>query len=130
LSSQLVDLTGAIVMVTGSGGGLGRAFALEFARHGASVAINDLDAAAAEGTVQAIEASGGRARAFVADVTDERAVAGMVASIEGEMGPLRILVNNAGITRFEGDAYLDLGGWRRTLAHSISSARSSAGRKR
>ena len=120
MSSQLVDLTGAIVLVTGSGGGLGRAFALEFARHGASVAINDFDAAAADATVQAVEASGGRAHAYVADVTDERAVAGMMASIERELGPLRVLVNNAGITRFEGDAYLDMGDWRRIMEVNVN----------
>jgi NAD(P)-dependent dehydrogenase (short-subunit alcohol dehydrogenase family) len=120
VSSQLLDLTGRIVLVTGSGGGLGRAFALEFARHGASVAINDLDAAAADATVQAVEASGGRAHAFVADVTDERAVAAMMASIERELGPLRVLVNNAGITRFEGDEFLAMDDWRRIMEVNVN----------
>jgi NAD(P)-dependent dehydrogenase (short-subunit alcohol dehydrogenase family) len=120
VSSQLLDLTGRIVLVAGSGGGLGRAFALEFAHHGASVAINDLDAAAADATVQAVEASGGRAHAFVADVTDERAVAAMMASIERELGPLRVLVNNAGITRFEGDEFLAMDDWRRIMEVNVN----------
>lgn len=120
MSSQVADVTHAIVLVTGAGGGLGRAFALEFARRGASVAVNDLDAAAAEATAQAIEASGGTARAFVADVTDEHAVAGMMASIERELGPLQVLVNNAGITRFEGDAFLGMDDWRRVMEVNVN----------
>ncbi|MGC8633599.1 MAG: SDR family NAD(P)-dependent oxidoreductase [Candidatus Limnocylindrales bacterium] len=120
MASQLADLTHSVVLVTGAGGGLGRAFALEFARRGASVAVNDVDTAAAEGTVQTIAGAGGTARAFVADVTDARAVAGMMASIEREIGPLQVLVNNAGITRFEGEAYLGMDDWRRIVEVNVN----------
>jgi 3-oxoacyl-[acyl-carrier protein] reductase len=120
VSSQLADLSHSVVLVTGAGGGLGRAFALEFARRGASVAVNDVDEAAAEATVRTVHASGGTARAFVADVTDENAVAGMMASIERELGPLRVLVNNAGITRFEGGVYLGLDDWRRIMEVNVN----------
>ena len=119
MSSQPADLTRAVVLVTGAGGGLGQAFALEFARRGAFVAVNDLGPAVAAATVRTIEDAGGTARAFVADVTDEQAVAAMVASIERDIGPLQVLVNNAGITRFEGDAFLDMSAWRRIMAVNL-----------
>ena len=95
--SQIRDwsgfIAGRVAIVTGSGGGVGRAIAIQMARAGATVWVNDLHAGRAAEAVAAIEAEGGTARPVIADVTDRDAVAAMVA----ETGPVDILVNNAGI---------------------------------
>jgi 3-oxoacyl-[acyl-carrier protein] reductase len=79
-------------LVTGAGAGIGRAIAIQMARAGAEVWINDLDLARAESVVAEIEAEGAKAHAVVADVCDPAAIADMYR----ETGPLDILVNNAG----------------------------------
>ena len=90
------DVSGRSAIVTGGGSGLGRAVALELAASGAAVLVVDLAEAAAEAVSEEITASGGAARSFVADVSDYPAVAAMVTAA-GELGPLKIAVNNAGI---------------------------------
>ncbi|MDF2836420.1 MAG: short-chain dehydrogenase/reductase [Paenibacillus sp.] len=93
-----IDLTGKIALVTGASGGIGRGVATELGRHGAKVAVNYLNSGqgAAE-TVADIEALGGMARAFRADVTDIGAIDRMIAEIEEAFGgTVDILVNNAG----------------------------------
>lgn len=91
-------LAGRSALVTGAASGIGRAVAEAFGREGAAVAVNHLRAAAdAAAVVERIAASGGRARAFEADVTDTTAVATMVAAAESALGPLDILVCCAGV---------------------------------
>ncbi|MEJ2864678.1 SDR family NAD(P)-dependent oxidoreductase [Actinomycetospora flava] len=86
-------------LVTGGGTGIGRACSLSLHRAGRAVAISyrrssdDAEAAVAE-----IEADGGRAIAVAADVTDDAAVTAMVADVRGRLGPVEVLVNNAGAT--------------------------------
>lgn len=87
---------GRVALVTGSGQGIGRATALELAREGAAVAVNDLNAAAARETVDLVRADGGRATAIGADVTSEADVGAMVAAVARDLGPVDILVNNVG----------------------------------
>jgi NAD(P)-dependent dehydrogenase (short-subunit alcohol dehydrogenase family) len=90
-------VTGAII-VTGGGRGIGAATSLKLAQAGYSVAVNYAsDEAAARATVAAIEARGGRARAFGADVADAAAVERMFDDAERALGPLVGLVNNAGM---------------------------------
>lgn len=89
--------TGKVALVTGAGRGMGRAVALTLAREGASVVVNDVQAAAAEAVAAEITAAGGRALAVAADVRDARAVDAMVARAVSIFGTLDILVNNAGI---------------------------------
>ncbi len=85
-------------MVTGGGRGVGRAISLALAEDGAAVAVNyRRDADAAEETAQAIAAAGGAASAYQAAVDDFEQDAEMVAAIEAELGPVSILINNAGI---------------------------------
>jgi 3-oxoacyl-[acyl-carrier protein] reductase len=92
-------LTNQVAIVTGASRGIGRAAALELARQGARVLINyQRNAAAAQQVVAEIEASGGQALDFAADVTDAAAVARMVETCLDRWGRLDLLVNNAGIT--------------------------------
>jgi len=97
-----------VAIVTGAGGGLGRAYALELARRGAKVVVNDLGGArdgsgssldAAQTVVDEIVANGGEAMANGASVTDEAAVEKMVAFVKERWGRIDILINNAGILR-------------------------------
>src|SRR5256885_4972638 len=91
-----MERPGRIALVTGSGRGIGRAIALRLAEHGDAVAIGDIRSDDAEETVTAIEELGGRAVALSLDVTDTRSVANGVEETLGLLGPVEILVNNAG----------------------------------
>ena len=93
-------LDGKTALVTGASRGIGRAIALRLAAEGASVAINYAgNTAKAEETKAAIEAAGGKAALFQADVSDSAQVERMVAAVTEMFGTIDILVNNAGITR-------------------------------
>lgn len=87
------------VIVTGAGSGMGRAFALAFAREGAAVMAADVDPAALAGTVDAGKDLPGRIATFQADVSDEDQVIALVAAAHEQLGGLNVLVNNAGIFR-------------------------------
>src|SRR3954463_7996616 len=95
----LVDLTGKVAVVTGSGRGLGLAYALELARSGAAVVVNDVDQAVADAAVKAITEAGGTAVAEVVPVGSSEAAQALVDRAVAEFGRLDILVNNAGILR-------------------------------
>lgn len=103
-----IDFTGRVAIVTGAGGGLGRCHALELAKRGAKVVINDLGGAmdgtggnseAALTVVDEIKAAGGEAIANGASVTDEKGVQGLIEQTMDAFGSLDILINNAGILR-------------------------------
>ena len=94
-----MDLTGKVAVVTGSGRGLGLAYATELARAGASVVINDVDAEVADTAVLAITEAGGTAVAEVVPVGTSDAAQALVDRAVNEFGRLDILVNNAGILR-------------------------------
>jgi NAD(P)-dependent dehydrogenase (short-subunit alcohol dehydrogenase family) len=94
-----VDLTGKVAIVTGSGRGLGLAYAVELARSGAAVVVNDVDAAVAEQAVATIAGAGGTAVAEVVPVGTSEAAQALVDRAVGEFGRLDVLVNNAGILR-------------------------------
>lgn len=88
-------LRGKVAIVTGAGSGIGRATALRFAAEGAKLVVNDLDADAAGRVAKEIEAAGGIARAFPADVADPRQVEALVREATTRFGRLDVLVNNA-----------------------------------
>jgi 3-oxoacyl-[acyl-carrier protein] reductase len=95
-----LDLSGSVAMVTGAGRGIGRAIALSLAAAGADVVVNDFaDEAACEAVVAEIEKLGRRGLVVMGDVSDEEQVDALVERAETGLGPLAIVVNNAGITR-------------------------------
>ena len=92
-----LGLRDKVALVTGSGQGIGQTIAVEFAREGAKVAVNDLSAEKTRETIDLIEGIGGTAMAAPFDVSDFEATAGGVAAIEARLGPVEILVNNAAL---------------------------------
>ena len=97
-----------VVIVTGAGGGLGKSHALEFARRGAKVVVNDLGGSvdgsggasdAANAVVEEIKAEGGEAIANGASVADQSGVQNMIDEVMSKWGRIDVLVNNAGILR-------------------------------
>jgi NAD(P)-dependent dehydrogenase (short-subunit alcohol dehydrogenase family) len=106
------ELSGRVAIVTGAGGGLGRAHALYLARQGARIAVNDLTQEAADRVVAEVVAAGGEAIASVTSVTDEAGIDAMVAEIMERWGRIDILVNNAGILRDRTFAKMSLAEFR------------------
>ncbi|MGB1117099.1 MAG: SDR family oxidoreductase [Parvibaculales bacterium] len=112
-----LDYTGKVVIVTGAGGGLGRCHALEFARRGAKVVVNDLGGAvdgsggsseAADKVVEEIKAAGGEAMSNGSSVTDDAGVANMVQQTMDAYGRIDVLVNNAGVLRDKSFAKMEI----------------------
>ena len=112
-----LDYTGKVVIVTGAGGGLGRCHALEFARRGAKVVVNDLGGAvdgsggsseAADKVVEEIKAAGGEAISNGSSVTDDAGVANMVQQTMDAYGRIDVLVNNAGVLRDKSFAKMEI----------------------
>jgi NAD(P)-dependent dehydrogenase (short-subunit alcohol dehydrogenase family) len=104
-----------VAIVTGAGNGIGKATALRLASEGASVAVGDLDLAAAQATVDAITTSGGQAMAVAVDVTARASVEAMVETVVARYGQVDVLCNIAGIA--VGEPFLEVTdkNWQRTL---------------
>ena len=121
--SSTVDLSGHVALVTGASRGIGRAIALALAEAGADVAVNyHARIAEAEDVAQQIRALGRRAVTIAADVADGVAVAAMAATIRGSLGPIDLLVNNAGIGPAHGIEDLNEAVFDRTIAVNLKSA--------
>ena len=94
-----VEFQGKVAIVTGAGRGMGRSVAMRLAAGGASVAINDLDAEAANRVAAELTATGANAVAIPGDVTRAKDVRGMVGDTVDALGAVHILINNAGVLR-------------------------------
>ena len=110
-----MSVNGRIAIITGAGGGLGRAHAFFLARQGARVVVNDLSHEAADRVAAEIVAAGYEAVAIAASVTDETAIAGLIAQTMQRWGRIDILVNNAGILRDKSFAKMSLEDFRRVV---------------
>ena len=97
--NDLFNVEGKVVLVTGSGRGLGLAFAQGFAEAGATVVINDIDETAMKKAVEEIKGLGARTAGYLFDVSKGAEVAENIPRIEEEVGAIDVLVNNAGIHR-------------------------------
>jgi NAD(P)-dependent dehydrogenase (short-subunit alcohol dehydrogenase family) len=126
-----ISFEGRVAIVTGAGGGLGRGYAIELARRGAKLVVNDLGGArdgsgrsdAAQRVVEEIAAAGGEAMANGASVTDEAQVEAMVAAARERWGGVHILINNAGILRDRSFAKMSVEDFRAVVdVHLIGSA--------
>jgi NAD(P)-dependent dehydrogenase (short-subunit alcohol dehydrogenase family) len=126
-----IGFEGRVAIVTGAGGGLGRAYALELARRGAKVVVNDLGGArdgsgssdAAGKVAEEIEAAGGEAMANGASVTEPDQVEAMVAAAKARWGGVHILINNAGILRDKSFARMSVEDFRTVVdVHLVGSA--------
>jgi NAD(P)-dependent dehydrogenase (short-subunit alcohol dehydrogenase family) len=126
-----ISFEGRVAIVTGAGGGLGRAYALELARRGAKVVVNDLGAArdgtghsdAALQVVAEIEAAGGTAMSDGGSVTDADHMVAMVEKAKAAWGGVHVLINNAGILRDKSFAKMEMADFRAVVdVHLIGSA--------
>jgi NAD(P)-dependent dehydrogenase (short-subunit alcohol dehydrogenase family) len=121
--SDLFNLTGRVAVVTGASSGLGRHFALTLAKAGAKVAVAARRAERLKELDAEIAAFDGRALPVVMDVTDAASVAAGIAAIETELGPIGILVNNAGVATTQAFLDQDEAGWRQVLDTNLDGAR-------
>lgn len=113
---------GRVAVITGAGSGIGAATARRFAAEGASVGILDLDRAGAGAVAAEIGAGGGTALALATDVAERASVEAAFAEIERRLGPIGVLVNDAGITRPAPFAEMTDAQWQAVLAVNLKGA--------
>jgi NAD(P)-dependent dehydrogenase (short-subunit alcohol dehydrogenase family) len=116
---QLFDLTGKVAIVTGASSGLGWQFALVLARAGAKVAICARRLDKLGELVRQIEAFDGRAMPVRLDVTDTASVRACIESTETELGPISVLVNNAGIAKRDHSLDHEEEDWEKVVATNL-----------
>jgi 2-hydroxycyclohexanecarboxyl-CoA dehydrogenase len=118
----MLRFEGRTVVVTGGGGGIGGATCRRFASEGARVAVFDIDRGAATTVADAIVAAGGEAAAFACDITDRASVDAAVAAAEGKLGPIAVLVNNAGWDVFRPFTKTEPAQWDKLIAINLTGA--------
>jgi len=119
----MIDLTARVALVTGGSRGIGRAIAIALANAGAAVAVNyhERERLAAE-LVESVRAGGRRAISVGSDVSSRPAVEAMVRQVEAELGPIDVLINNAGVAPIRGLDELTDEDFDRTIAVNLKSA--------
>ena len=110
---------GKTVIVTGGGGGIGGAACRHFAAQGAKVAVFDVNLDAAKAVAQEIVARGGHAAAYRCDITDRAQIDAAVAATQAELGPIDVLVNNAGWDVFKPFTKTTPQEWDRLIAINL-----------
>jgi 2-hydroxycyclohexanecarboxyl-CoA dehydrogenase len=110
---------GKSAIIKGGAGGIGSATCRRFAAEGARVAVFDRDEAGAQKVAREIEAAGGKAQAFACDITDRQNVDAAVAASESALGPVAILVNNAGFDIFKPFLKTEPSEWERLIAINL-----------
>lgn len=115
-------LENKVVVVTGGGGGIGGATCRRFASEGAKVAVFDLNQAAAEQVATQIRADGGTAQAMRCDITDRASVDQALAATQEALGPVDVLVNNAGWDVFKPFVKTVPAEWERLIAINLTGA--------
>jgi len=117
------DLDGRVALVTGGSRGIGAAICTELAAAGAEVAVNYArDVSAANAVCDALREAGGSAHAVQGDVSTAVGAAALVDAVEGDIGPIAILVNNAGITRDDLIMRLSDEDWRSVIDTNLGGA--------
>ena len=118
----MTRLQGKTAIVTGGAGGIGSATCRRFAREGAAVAVFDLDLAAAEKIAAEIAGAGGKAAAFRCDITKRDEVEAAVKGAGEALGPISILVNNAGFDIFKPFLATEPSEWERLISVNLVGA--------
>lgn len=118
----MADLNGRIALVTGASRGIGRAVAVELARNGADVAVNFIEnEEAARQTLETITGMGRRGIIIQADVSKSNEISRMVGTVEAELGPTEILVNNAAIARHQAIEAITEADWNEVVGTNLTS---------
>jgi 2-hydroxycyclohexanecarboxyl-CoA dehydrogenase len=115
-------LEGKTVVVTGGGGGIGGATCRRFAAEGARVAVFDLSIEAAQKVAEAIRTAGGEALALRCDITNRAEVEAALAQTQAQLGPLDVLVNNAGWDVFRPFTKTEPAQWEKLIAINLTGA--------
>ena len=118
----MTKFAGKTVIVTGGGGGIGSATSRRFAQEGGKVAVFDRDLPAAQRVVDGIVAAGGQAAAFGCDITNRAEVNAAVAATEAQLGPIDVLVNNAGWDVFKPFTKTEPAQWDKLIAINLTGA--------
>jgi len=124
--SDLFDLSGEVVLVTGASQGLGRQFARVLAARGAAVALGARQTEKLESLAREIASAGGRAVAVVMDVTSQASIKSALDKAEAALGPVTVLINNAGVQRERAAVDLAEADWDAVIDTNLKGAFSCA----
>ena len=120
-TSSSINLSGKIALITGGSRGLGRAMAISLAKAGATIALVARDAEKLNAVKAEVEAAGGKAAVFVADVVSEESVQRLQTDIAAQLGTVQILINNAGMNIRKNLVDFTLDEWNQVLDTNLTS---------